>query len=142
MKKSLALAGLLIVVLLLPVISLACSSEGVTASLGEQFTLPAGKSAVITGESLKIKFVEVTGDSRCPTGVQCIQAGDVKCLMLISYFDSQSSLVFTQQGGNDITTQDFNVYRITFKVEPYPQAGKPIKPEDYKMVMTVTKFQK
>jgi hypothetical protein len=142
MKKSLALAGLLVLVLLLPFISPACTSENVAASLGQQFTLPAGKSAVITGESLKIKFVEVTGDSRCPTGVQCIQAGDVKCLMLISYFDSQSSLVFTQLGGNDITTQDFNVYRITFKVEPYPQSGKQIKPEDYKMVMTVTKFQK
>jgi hypothetical protein len=139
MKMSLALASLLILILLF---SLACTSDRVTASLGEQFTLPAGKSAVITGESLKIKFVEVTGDSRCPTGVQCIQAGDVKCLMLISYLDSQSSLTFTQQGGNEVTTQDFNVYRITFKVEPYPQTGKQIKPEDYKMVMTMTKFQK
>jgi hypothetical protein len=142
MKKSLVFAGLLIIVLLLPAISLACVSDNVTASLGQQFTLPAGKYALITGESLKIKFVEVTGDSRCPTGVQCIQAGDVKCLMLINYLDSQSSLTFTQQGGNEVTTQDFNIYRITFKVEPYPQAGKQIKPEDYKMVMTVTKFQK
>jgi hypothetical protein len=142
MKKFLALAGLLIIVLLLPAVSLACNSDRVTASLVEKFTLPVGKAAVITGESLKIKFVEVTGDSRCPTGVQCIQAGDAKCLMLISYFDSQSSLTFAQQGGNESNTVDFNVYKITFKLEPYPQAGKQIKPEDYKMVMTVMKFQK
>ena len=142
MKKIFAIICLTLISLLLPVVYFSCTSDQVTASLGEQFTLPAGKSAVITGESLKIKFVEVTGDSRCPTGVQCIQAGDVKCLMLVNYLDSQSSLTFTQLGGSEAATQDFNVYRITFKVEPYPQAGKQIKPEDYKMVMTVTKFQK
>jgi hypothetical protein len=139
-KKIFPLMCLAIIALLFSLFITACSSNNVTAALGTQFTLPAGKSAVISGESLKIKFVEVTGDSRCPTGVECIQAGDVKCLMLINYNDSQSSLTFTQQG--DSTIQDFNVYRMTFKVDPYPQAGKQIKPEDYKMVMTVTKFQK
>jgi len=138
MKRKTLILGLLFILLIIPIASLSCGDKYQT-TLGKQFTLPAGKTEIITGEQLKIKFVEVTGDSRCPTGVQCIQAGDVKCLMLINYLDSQSSLTFTQLGGNEETTQDFNVYRITFKVEPYPQAGKQIKPEDYRMIMTVTK---
>ena len=31
-----------------------------------------GESAGIKGEELQIKFVEVTEDSRCPTGVVCV----------------------------------------------------------------------
>ncbi len=139
--KRFILAGLLLV-LFLPLILTACGSGQATASLDEQFTLLAGETAVITGESLTIKFIEVTADSRCPTGVECVQAGEVRCLMLITYGNSQSSLEFVQLGGNENTSVDFNVYQITFKVEPYPQAGKEIKPEDYKMVMTVTKSEK
>ena len=142
MKKCIAVTALLLVILLLPVVAAACSSGKVTAALGEQFTLPAGKSAVITGESLTVKFVEVTGDSRCATGVECIQAGDVKCLMLISYSNSQTSLTFTQEGGSAEAVKDFNIYQMTFKVEPYPEAGKQIAPGDYRMVMTVTKTTK
>jgi len=141
MMKKTVFAGI-ILMLVLPLVSLACSSDTVTASLGKQFTLPVGKSALFTGESLKIKFVEVTGDSRCPTGVQCIQAGDAKCLMLINYLDSQSSLSFTQEGGNEINSYDFNVYNIIFKLEPYPKYPEQIAPEDYKLIMTVTKFTK
>ncbi len=137
MKKAIIFA--LLVLLALPLVFSACNSDRITASLGEQFTLPAGKNAVFSGQQLNIKFVEVTGDSRCPTGVECIQAGDAKCLMLISYLDSQSSLTFTQLGGNDTNIIDFNIYKITFKLEPYPEYGKEIAPEDYRLIMTVTK---
>lgn len=142
MKKVILVIFLSLVSVLFPLFFTACSSGNVTAALGAEFTLPSGKTAVISAESLKIKFVEVTGDSRCPTGVECIQAGDVKCLMLINYNDSQSSLTFTQLGGNENTPQDFNVYRITFKVEPYPVYPNKIEQGDYKMVMTVIKVQK
>jgi len=138
--KKLIIAGLLIV-LTLPLVFSACASSP-AAALGEQFTVYAGVSVSITGESLKIKFVEMTGDSRCAKGNECFQAGEVKCLMLISYFDSQSSLEWVQPGGENITAKDFNVFHIVFNVQPYPEAGKKIKPEDYNMVMTVAKFGK
>jgi hypothetical protein len=141
MKKILPVICLAVITLVLPLIS-ACSSGDITTALGKEFTLPAGKTARITGESLWVKFVEVTGDSRCPTGVQCIQAGDAKCLMLINYNDSQSSLTFTQLGGNDVNVMDFNVYKFTFTLEPYPVYPKQIEPDDYKLIMTVTKATK
>lgn len=142
MKKLWVLAVLSIVVLLLPAVISACGSESIEAALGEQFTLPVGKAAVITGERLTIKFLEVTGDSRCPKDVQCVQAGEVNCLMQINYLDTSSSLVYTQGGGTNNTFQDFNVFQIVFNVEPYPEAEKEIKPGDYRMVMKVTKSTK
>jgi hypothetical protein len=137
-KKIFCIVGLITATILLLAAGLSCSTDKVAASLGQEFTLPVGKTAVIAGESLSIKFVEVTGDSRCPTGVQCIQAGDVKCLMLIKYMQSTSSLVYTQSGGNDNSPEVFNKYILSFRVEPYPESGKQIASSDYKLVMTVT----
>jgi hypothetical protein len=138
--KKLVLAALLMV-LILPLILTACGSSQVSAALGTQFTLPAGQTAIIPGESLKIKFVEVTADSRCAKGVECVWAGQADCLMLLYKGDSQTSLTFTQEGSNEVNSIDFNVYNVVFKLEPYPEAGKEIKPADYRLVMTVTKFQ-
>jgi hypothetical protein len=138
--KKLILAGLL-TVLVLPLVLTACGSSQISAALGTQFTLPAGKTAIIPGESLKIKFVEVTADSRCAQGVECVWAGQADCLMLIYKGDSQTSLTFVQEGSNEVNSMDFNVYNIKFKLEPYPEKNKEIKPADYRLVMTVTKFQ-
>jgi hypothetical protein len=142
MKKLLVLAVLSIFVLLLPVITSACSTDRINAALGEEFTLPVGQSAVISGERLTIKFVEVAGDSRCAKGAECVWAGEVTCIMLIKYLDSSSSLEFIQGGGTNNTFQDFNAYQIVFNVEPYPELDKTINPNDYKMVMKVTKSTK
>jgi len=137
MKRIFLIVGLLTVLLLLSAISLSCT-ETIEASLGQEFTLPAGQTAVISGESLSFKFVEVTGDSRCAKGVECVWAGEAKCLMLIKYLKSISSVVFTQSGGS-VSQEVFNQYKVSFKLEPYPEAGKQIAASDYKLVMTVTK---
>jgi hypothetical protein len=141
MKSKRLVSGLVSVLLFITVIFSSCANDYQTA-LGKQFTLPVGKTETITGEALKIEFLEVTNDSRCPTGAQCVMAGEAKCLMLINYNNSQSSLTFTQEGSNEENVMDFNIYRIVFRLEPYPKLGKEIAPEDYKLIMTVTKFTK
>jgi hypothetical protein len=139
MKQVFLVIGFLSILLLLPAVGLSCSAANVTASLGQEFTLPAGQTAVISGENLKLKFVEVEGDSRCAKGVECVWAGEAKCLMLITYYKSLSSVVFTQSGGNENNQEVFQQYKVSFKLEPYPEYGKQIAPSEYKLVMTVTK---
>jgi hypothetical protein len=139
-KRLVLIIGLLAAVLPLLPAGLACSgsSDYVTASIGREFTLPVGKSVSFTGEELSLKFVEVTADSRCPTGVQCIQAGEADCRMQVTYKGLTMELNFIQPGSSQ-ATQKFVQYTINFRVEPYPQAGKQIKKSDYRLVMTVTK---
>jgi len=48
----------------------------VTAALGESFTLAAGQTAHVGTERMGITFEAVLSDSRCPTDVQCIRAGE------------------------------------------------------------------
>jgi hypothetical protein len=123
-----------------------CSSgsEEVKASWGQQFTLAIGQSAVFDDGGLKIKFDSVTGDSRCPKGVTCIQAGEAKCQVFIGNGSNFSAVELQDKGGvsgYSETTFQNTAYKIkiSFKVEPYPEAGKQIGSGDYKLKMTVTK---
>ena len=47
-----------------------------TVGLGEEFVLAPGELAQVESPRLSVRFVEVTGDSRCPVDVLCIQGGD------------------------------------------------------------------
>lgn len=119
-------------------------SDEVKASWGQQFTLAVGQTAVFDDGGLKIKFDSVTGDSRCPKGVTCIQAGEAKCQVLIGNDRNFSVVELHDKGGvSGYSETNFQntayKIKISFKVEPYPEAGKQIGNGDYKLLMTVTK---
>ena len=44
-------------------------------ALGESFTVGVGQSVTVSGPGLTVTFAALVEDSRCPIGVQCIQAG-------------------------------------------------------------------
>ena len=118
----------------------ACSRQAceTNARLGQEFSLMPGQSASIIGEPLKIRFLKVVNDSRCPTGVTCIWEGQVTCLVEITYTGSQNRMTLTQPGsGQGIA--DFNEYDIEFEVQPYPEAGKRIAKQDYRLQMVINK---
>jgi hypothetical protein len=108
-------------------------------SLGEQFSLAIGKSATIPEEGLRVKFIEVIGDSRCPQGVECLWAGESSSLIEITYSGSTYRIVLTQLGASVPAPTDFNVYEITFDLQPYPEAGKEIKDKDYRLELEFDK---
>ncbi len=135
----LILSSIMVLIFLLAGCSATPTAE-VRASLGQEFILPIGQTVLINGENLNIKFEAVTADSRCPKGVTCIWAGEAKCQMQLTYNGSTSQVVYTESGGTDGFSKDlFNNYKVSFKLTPYPEAGKPIVSTDYKLLMTITK---
>ncbi len=48
----------------------------VSAELGEEFRVRAGESAQV--DSLRLHFLRVTEDSRCPINARCVRAGSAK----------------------------------------------------------------
>lgn len=60
---------LLLLVLGCLVVLSACQPPEVSASLGREFSLRPGQEALVTGEDLRLEFVGVTQDSRCPAGI-------------------------------------------------------------------------
>ena len=129
---------LLILVLLLPLLS-AC--RPLKTSLDSQFTLAPGQSAHIDSESMDIKFIGETQDSRCATGVECIRAGDVSCSVEITKDGTKNSITLTDTVGSGIKEgYTFQNYKILFSVSPYPVAGKTIAKGDYRLSLTVSKL--
>ena len=129
---------LLVLVLLLPLLS-ACSNP-LPASLDNQFTLAPGQSARISSESMTIKFLGVTADSRCATGVECIRAGDVSCQIEITKDGTKNPITLTDTAGSGTTEgYTFQNYKILFSVSPYPVAGKTIAKADYRLTLKVSK---
>jgi hypothetical protein len=117
-----------------------CSEPAaIEAAPGEEFTLGVGQSAVITGEDLSITFVEVISDTRCPKDAICIWMGEVSCLIEVTQNGGTQSKVLTQPGLSAPVTTDYGRYDILFNVLPYPEAGKEIKADDYRLELTVTR---
>ena len=146
MKKTrkVVLCSLAAVSLFLPLISACSSPTRVQARLGQEFTLYLEQTAAVTGENLEIRFAEVVSDSRCPRNVTCIWAGEVNCLTHIrktSLGTQSSNLLLVQAGLSDKPgAEEFDGYKFTFTVEPYPVAGKTTPQGDYLLLMTVTKL--
>jgi hypothetical protein len=132
---------ILFISLLLPIASFViagCSSN--TVSLGEEFSLRMGESVSIHGEELKFKFVEITEDSRCPTGVVCVWEGRLSCLVEITHRGSLKRVVLTEPGSTSWPSEiTFEEYKITYHAEPYPQAGTQIIKEDYRLKLKISK---
>ncbi|MDO8716824.1 MAG: hypothetical protein Q7J73_08480 [Dehalococcoidales bacterium] len=130
------LAGLLFLLLFL--VSCAGTPGQVKAGLGKEFSLAINQTATISGENLKIKLLDIFGDSRCPTGVTCIWAGEVTAVIQIGDTPS-TNMTLIEPGHGDGSNQTYNNYHLSFHVQPYPEAGKSIAKEDYRLLLTVDK---
>jgi hypothetical protein len=126
---------------ILPLVLLIVAGCGAAADIyanpGQTFTLAIGQSASVNGEDLKIRFVDVVGDSRCAAGVVCFWAGEAICLVEITYANKTFDKVLTQPGLLAPAQTDFANYNIAFDLKPYPQAGKEIEDKDYRLDLEI-----
>lgn len=58
----------------------ACAVAAQTARVGREFKVRAGRTVTLDGGSLRVRFVRVAADSRCPVDVTCIWAGNAEVL--------------------------------------------------------------
>ena len=130
---------LAVVILVLSLSGCACRSNEVEVSLDERFSLCLGETAVIIGENLKIKFVEVVEDSRCPRNAQCIWAGEVIVDMEINDNGNLEKTVWTEPGLTYQPVEEtYKEYHIAFHVKPYPEPGNETA-EEYRLQLIISK---
>ncbi len=137
--KILSMAIILIAIVA-PLLPTGCDNKSgeISAELGEEVDLKIGETVSIEDESLKIKFTEVVGDSRCPTGATCVWEGEVSCALEITYLDESYTKTIVQPGLTQQNSTDiFQEYEITFGVQPYPEVDKEIKHEEYRLQMVI-----
>ena len=119
-----------------------CGDNEITkARLDEEFALAIGQQATISGQDMEIKFKDVTGDSRCPSDVVCIHAGEVTCAVEIKKAGSSTQMTLTQPGlYSEYTKTTFQDYELAFKVTPYPTSGTSINKTEYRLYLIISKL--
>jgi hypothetical protein len=95
-------------------------------------TSPDGPVSVRYGERVRVEdlavtFAEVVGDSRCPTNVQCIWAGDAAIRIVIEEGSRKDDVTLHTHGGaNFPNTAQSGRYQITLlDLVPAPGEQKP-----------------
>jgi hypothetical protein len=113
----------------------------ISASLDEDFQLGYGQTAQLDGDQLSVTFAEVDEDSRCPSDVECIQAGWVTIRLAVKVGEGagEDVTLTLQPGAPDSATASLDGYTITLvEVEPYPVSTEPISLNDYVATLRVS----
>lgn len=109
--------------------------------IGEEFSLNIGETVSLNGEKLRIEFLEISEDSRCPRDVKCIWEG--RAIAIIEVFEGNTSqkIELVEQGlTNTRTKKQFEEYEFIFRILPYPEEGEEqISPDGYRLMLTVNK---
>jgi hypothetical protein len=115
------------------------SPVGPTVPLNQRVTLARGETVTTDGSSVRLQFVNVTGESRCPSDVVCIQAGDA--VVHIHSIDGDGVADYELHAGDPgraaETERGLRVQLVD--LQPYPVSTKPIAPDDYRATVVVTR---
>lgn len=115
----------------------------VSASLGQSVNVRYGQEVTVPGYKFKIKFVAVPEDSRCPKGVNCIWAGNVRVRLQVSKAKSKPVKVELSLNPRDFPdgeVANYGNYKLKLmRVEPYPVEGQQLTAKDYTVTLGVSK---
>ena len=110
------------------------ASQTQAIDLGAEVTLAPGATVSVKSAKLKVRFVAVIEDSRCPRGLTCVWAGEVKVSLAIQESSKAEALVEIVEGGSTVA----GGYRVTLvRVVPAPANGMNIVPQDYRVTLRV-----
>ena len=95
------------------------------------FSLPVGKTATVNGSPSRLTFTQVRADSRCPTSVVCVWAGDASIELSLSREGSgpETAVLSLSSPGNEARIGDFLVRFVS--LAPYPATPEPNAPRRY-----------
>ena len=79
-----------------------------SSKLGEIFSLEIGQEAFIENENLKLKFLDVINDSRCPVDAHCVWAGEA--VALVNIWKNGKNIVDFEIGKTGKSQLYFNGY--------------------------------
>jgi hypothetical protein len=111
------------------------------ARVGQEFTLKVGQQVKFEGTDLLVKFVAVPQDSRCPSNVNCVWAGNAE--VAVDLLRDKCTTILTLNthprpaASDEGKVGDLRIKLV--KLEPYPHTERKISPSDYTATFVVTK---
>jgi uncharacterized Zn finger protein len=114
-----------------------------TVRLDQNFVLRVGQEVLVAEQQLSVKFVSVPEDSRCPKGVNCIWAGNVRVQLQVTKTGSKPSKIELSLNPRDFPDGEASEqgnYRIKLVgVDPYPVKDQQLTAKDYAVTLSVSK---
>ena len=111
--------------------------------LDKNFVLRPGQEALLADQKLKITFVSVAEDSRCPKGVNCIWAGNARVVVRLTKASGkpvERHLNTNPREEPGAESDDLGLYQIRLvSLDPYPVANKTIPRGSYAATLVVSK---
>jgi hypothetical protein len=108
----------------------------ITTPTNEAFTLRVGQSADVENAALRITFIRVVSDSRCPRDVDCIWAGNAQIEIEIRANGAVDTAQLNTFDGTRATSA--GNYRIEFlELAPAPLSTGPIPQIQYRATLKV-----
>jgi len=109
--------------------------------LGREFKLKVGRQATVKGTKLRIRFVAVENDSRCPSDVTCVWAGNAAVrLQLGTGRDSKTVTLNTSRSPSFVGETEYHSYKVKLvELSPYPRSDRKIARRDYTATLLVSR---
>ena len=118
----------------------ACAGVGPDAApaLGQDFAIAVGASASISKTDLVVHFDRVVNDSRCPSDVQCVTAGDATVVVTAAGggTGSRNYELHTDDGAREAMHGSFRLTLISLK--PAPTSTRPVPAGAYVLTLRVS----
>lgn len=123
-----------------PVMSTAGAAEGAGGS--ERLTLNLQDRATVPGSTLEVHFVGYR-DSRCPTDLQCVWAGEASAFFWLTGGGLKPQVVVVPWDGSGQParySKRVGPYRFYMRsLEPRPNHANKVGPGEYKAVLDITR---
>jgi hypothetical protein len=127
-----------LVPLLLTVTLVACRSAGApvthAASLNQEIQLAPKEQAVFVQPQFNVEFVRVVEDSRCPSDVTCVWAGEVK-VQVSTRINAAEAVQHEIKAGEHATVGGLHL--VVVAVQPERLSTREISPDEYRVTLKV-----
>jgi hypothetical protein len=114
--------------ILLALLLTACGTS-TEPQLGDNIEIRLGTTIEIPDDSTRVTFTDVTSDSRCPTGAQCVWAGEAVALFTVGG-NQQVSLTLGADPSKATVIVGMHQFTIV-ALKPHPKVNESIAKGDY-----------
>ncbi len=115
----------------------ATTQNRLSAKLDSPFGLTINQTGYVDSENLQIRILNIT-DSRCPSDVQCIWAGEVNVRLVIIPDDGVwKGLDLKEDEEKDFSSGNANYSVRLLEVRPYPISTQKIEMGDYVLTLLI-----
>lgn len=105
----------------------------------QQVEIPVGETRTFDEERLAVGFGTVMEDSRCPTGAQCVRAGNARVGLVLQERGEATRIVElnTAEGQRRVSHEGYVIEVVD--LQPLPAAGATPDPERYVVRLRITR---